>query len=213
VIALQKLPISAAAQAAINRNIQQYAQFIIGGEKASDALKGAYKTDEIKDRLKEETRNKCAYCESCMLHVDYGDIEHIKPKGRNPVLRFEYWNLTLSCGVCNTKKAEFEDIIDPYSANPADHLVPHGPLIFRHAASDAGLMTEKRLDLNRAPLLERRKERLQALAVMADQIARTTNGVIRQVLVDEFKAEASNDKEFSLVARAFVDQICAQIGV
>lgn len=212
-IALQKLAISDAGQRIIDQNIQKYAQLIIANEEIPAALKGAYKNDEIKERLKRETHEKCAYCESRMLHVDYGDIEHIQPKGRNPTLRFAYWNLTLSCGVCNTRKAEFDDILNPYSVDPAEHLFAQGPMIFRRALSDHGLITERRLDLNRLPLLERRKERLQAIALIADQIARTADHAIRKILVDELKAEASSDKEYSLAAQAFVSEICSQLGL
>ena len=31
----------------------------------------------------DETHGKCAYCESKIKHIDYGDIEHILPKNKN----------------------------------------------------------------------------------------------------------------------------------
>lgn len=212
-IALQKLAISTEAQASIDNNIQRYAQLSSAGETIPETLQNAYRSEYIKDKLKEETHEKCAYCESRMLHVDYGDIEHIVPKVDSPTLRFSYSNLTLSCGICNTKKAQHRDILNPYSADPAEHLVAYGPMIFRHPASNIGLITERRLDLNRTPLLERRKERLQSIALIADQIARTFDDAIRQILIDELKSEALKDKEYSLVAQSYVDQVCSQLGL
>ncbi|MFD2781156.1 HNH endonuclease [Novosphingobium pokkalii] len=67
-------------------------------------IKGRYNHPTVKAALKAETSEKCAYCESKMLHVTFGDIEHIVPKSADPKLTFDWENLTLACDVCNTKK-------------------------------------------------------------------------------------------------------------
>lgn len=210
---LVKITISTALQSEINANIQKYAQLLIAGEVIPDGLKAAYRSDKVKSSLKIETLGKCAYCESRMLHVDYGDIEHIQPKGRNPHLTFSYENLTLSCGICNTKKAAHDDIINPYVTDPSDHLFALGPMIFRRQSSDLGFIAERRLDLNRTALLIRRVERLQAISNIANQIAVTSDATIRSILVDELKEEASIDGEFSMITQAYVSDVCVELGV
>ena len=210
---LSKLPISDAIRDHLESQMKAYAELLIANENIPKAIEGSYNTEEIKKLLKEETHEKCAYCESRMLHVDYGDVEHIKPKHRNPFLRFEYTNLTLSCGVCNTKKSTHVDILNPYETNPSEHLVAHGPAIFRRSVSNIGMITEKRLELNRPQLLQKRNERLQALQQLADQIGRTNDASIKSVLIDELRAESSGDKEFSLVSRTFIGEIFAELGL
>lgn len=212
-ILLQKLPISDAMQGYIEELIAKYAFFLISNEEIPKAISDGYNCSAIKDSLKLETHEKCAYCESKMLHVEYGDIEHITPKRRNPRLRFEYSNLTLACTVCNTRKSVHEDILNPYISNPSEHLMAHGPAIFRRSASNVGMLTEKRLDLNRPQLLQKRHERLQALQQIADQISRTSDPSIRSVLIEELRAEGGSEKEFSLVARAYIAEILSQLGI
>ncbi len=48
--------------------------------------------------------NKCAYCESYLMHVSYGHIEHFKPKAKYPQYCFSWDNLLLGCEVCNGKR-------------------------------------------------------------------------------------------------------------
>lgn len=194
-------------QSAINNNINNYQSLKAAGKEISKALLSAYNTAEVKRLLKKETNCKCAYCESKMLHVDYGDIEHITPKGDNPTLRYSYENLTLACGICNTKKSIHLDVLNPYVVDPSEHLFACGPLIFRMPHSDLGAITEMRLDLNRAPLVEKRKERIEALQKIADQIVRTNNASLRQLLIDEFEEQCSEKMEFSLAAKAYANQI------
>lgn len=206
-IRLTKRALSPEMQNAINDNIKSYQELKAAGKEISKALLSAYNTKELKELLKEETSCKCAYCESKMLHVDYGDIEHITPKGDDPTLRYSYENLTLACGICNTKKSTHLDILNPYIVDPEEHLFAFGPLIFRKPHSDVGAITEKRLDLNRAPLVEKRKERIEALQTIADQIVRTNNASLRQLLLDEFEEQCSGKMEYSLAAKAYANQV------
>ena len=63
--------------------------------------KGDYKHPDNKIALKNSTFGKCMYCESKITHIDYGDIEHIKPKSKYPTLKFTWSNLGFACTVCN----------------------------------------------------------------------------------------------------------------
>jgi uncharacterized protein (TIGR02646 family) len=83
------------------------------GEKPTDPDKARYRHPDIKVALIAETHGKCAYCESKLLHIAYGDIEHITPKSVKIELSVEWQNLTLACDRCNTNK---------------------GPLLFRWSA-------------------------------------------------------------------------------
>jgi uncharacterized protein (TIGR02646 family) len=72
-----------------------------------------YSTAEIKKQLSLLSNNKCAYCESFVLAIDDGDVEHFRPKGevtlenKTSLKPGYYWmgadweNLFLSCKHCN----------------------------------------------------------------------------------------------------------------
>jgi hypothetical protein len=75
------------------------------------------------------------------------------------------------------------------------------------------MVTEMRLELNRPQLLQKRNERLQAIQHIADQISRTNDASIKSVLIDELRAEGEADREFSLVARTFINEIFIELGL
>lgn len=54
-----------------------------------------------KDQLFAETHDKCAYCETPTAVVDYGDVEHFRPKSKYWWLAYCYDNYLVSCAVCN----------------------------------------------------------------------------------------------------------------
>jgi len=64
---------------------------------------------KAKDQLKEETHDKCAYCEAPTSMVAYGDVEHFRPKSKYWWLAYNYDNYLVSCQLCNQKfkKAKF----------------------------------------------------------------------------------------------------------
>jgi len=78
----------------------------------------AYAHAETKKVLKEVFNNKCAYCESSIMHIEPGDIEHFRPKAEihtenGTVLKPGYYwlgadwkNLLLSCIKCNRSNNE-----------------------------------------------------------------------------------------------------------
>jgi uncharacterized protein (TIGR02646 family) len=79
----------------------------------------AYNSDAIKDALKDLFNGKCAYCESEILSITVGDIEHYRPKGeivdpetKKKITPGYYWlacdwdNLLLSCNNCNRKTTQ-----------------------------------------------------------------------------------------------------------
>lgn len=104
------------------------------GKKPTASEKSRYRHPEIKAVLVKETGGKCAYCESKLLHIHHGDVEHIYPKSLDVRKTFEWRNLTLACEKCNQNKSNkdplLEQIIDPYEDDPEYHLVFVGALIF-----------------------------------------------------------------------------------
>jgi 5-methylcytosine-specific restriction endonuclease McrA len=74
-----------------------------------DSLKSAYRDTRVKAILRAETYDKCAYCESKIAHIYFGDVEHIIPKSVRPDLTFEHANLAFVCAMCNNNKGAFYD--------------------------------------------------------------------------------------------------------
>jgi uncharacterized protein (TIGR02646 family) len=164
-----------------------------------------YNHPKIKEALKNETYKKCAYCESKLLHVTYGDIEHIIPKSLDPDLAFDWENLTLACDVCNTKKADIVGLIDPYRDDPAKEFDFKGPMIFCKEGRPAAELTDLTLDLNRGDLLERRRDRVKALNEFRTRLKSMQNSAQKTILLDAFhKFETQNEKEYAACAKAFL---------
>ncbi len=79
-----------------------------------------YNHHHIKTALKDMFAGKCAYCESHIMHIDYGHIEHYKPKSLFPNECFKWENLLLGCSICNGPE---------YKGNHFPLVAPNGPLI------------------------------------------------------------------------------------
>lgn len=167
---------------------------------------------EIKDALVAETNGKCAYCESKLLHIHHGDVEHIYPKSMAPERTFEWENLTLACEICNQNKAArdpmLEAIIDPYRREPSEHLLFVGPFIFSRGTV-FGTNTRILLDLNRAELAERRKEHLERLMGIYETLLRADIPIStkRAVYDDLRNREASVASPYTAMARALLEQL------
>lgn len=176
-----------------------------------------YRHVEIKEALKVETNRKCAYCESHMLHVSYGDIEHIVPKSREPSLMYEWTNLTLACSVCNTCKGAYAgsdgSLVDPYFDQPDEHLHFEGPIILPAPGSAKGFVTEPTFKLNRPDLFERRVARLKRLNTLLDLIARETNADARRVMLNDLQNERADDVEYAGMCRAYLDRRSAHLSL
>ena len=90
-----------------------------GGKADSGVWRGA------KAHLKEETRGKCAYCESTTSTVAYGDVEHFRPKSVYWWLAYCYDNFSYSCQLCNQmyKKASFRIARDDVAGEVRQYLL------------------------------------------------------------------------------------------
>jgi uncharacterized protein (TIGR02646 family) len=56
---------------------------------------------ESKEQLLDESKNKCAYCETPTRVIAYGDVEHFRPKSIYWWLAYSYENYLPSCTACN----------------------------------------------------------------------------------------------------------------
>ncbi len=185
----------------------QYAALREDRAGATKAAATRYRHADIKAQLVEETFGKCIYCESKILHVSPGDIEHILPKSKRPDLIVDWSNLGLACQECNRRKTDYYEpvapLINPYVDDPADHLVFAGPLVFPRPGDDMGRRTRARLELSRASLVEKRKERLEQIQSLLDLAAKQTNESDRQLLRDELLREIGRESEYSATASTF----------
>lgn len=179
-----------------------------------ETIKNRYKHPEIKDALEVETHGKCAYCESKILHVSYGDIEHILPKNKDarPDLIVEWSNLTLACEVCNrdNKKAYYnpdDPLINPIEDDPSNFLLALGPIICQYPGNRKGSLTIDVLDLNRAELIERRKERLQRIIPLVDSWKNEQNETLKELLHKQIQQEAQTDKEYSFTVMYYLKHV------
>ncbi len=76
-----------------------------------------YAHPTVKEALQKAQHGKCAFCESRVLHVSYGDVEHFRPKAgyrqlrRSPLKRpgyywlaYDWENLLFVCQICNQRE-------------------------------------------------------------------------------------------------------------
>ncbi len=178
-----------------------------GDKSISSTIENKYAHKEIKKAIIKETDGKCVYCESKILHISFGDIEHILPKSELPEKCFEWSNLTLACTVCNNKKRDFYDeqnlLIDPYIDNPDEHFYYAGPIIFN--LTDRGNLTKIKIDLNRPDLMENRIKHLKDLDGFIMQIQNTQYQDLRNALLEDLRKKAYHTEEYSKMTKDFLN--------
>jgi uncharacterized protein (TIGR02646 family) len=196
------------------RNGQTWTQELLhalaNGQDISAARKNRYNNAAIKAALLKETAEKCAYCESKFRHVTFGDIEHITPKDTSPEMTYEWNNLTIACDLCNTNKGARVGFIDPYADDPSTHFKFRGPMICAIPTDEVAKMTVLVLDLNRTPLLERRKEKIDELNSRLAEILTSHDANVRRILAQALIDYArDNAQQYSACAAEHVVQLKA----
>lgn len=189
---------------------------IAKGEALTYTEKTRYRHPQIKAALIDETSGKCAYCESKLLHIHRGDVEHIVPKSLELSKILDWENLTLACEICNQKKSDLDPnaahIIDPYADDPEQHIVFTGSLVLSKG-TNKGTSSRTILDLNRGELMERRKEKLDQLATVMEIIFRvdlplpTRKALFQNLVANDIAPGAP----YTAMAKAFVDQMKTQL--
>ncbi len=167
-----------------------------------------YRHAAVKETLVRMFHGKCAYCESKITHVEYGHIEHYRPKSLFPDLTFEWTNLLLACGVCNggehkgdrfPEAADNGPLVNPCDDDPAGHFeFRHDPgtgLASVYGVTPRGETTERLMGLNRTALRAVRSRDVQRLAALA-RFAQTDPEAAK--LLDEAKRD---DAPYAAFAR------------
>ena len=166
-----------------------------------------YKHLQVKETLVAMFHGKCAYCESKITHIDYGHIEHYRPKSLFPSLTFDWSNLLLACGICNGAKGDrFPEISDGGPIiNPCDDDVDnHFEFFYDDIArltsvigrTTRGQITEQLLGLNRHDLRKYRSNQVRKIYALV-RLARTDSEA-KDLLTEAIKDSA----EYAAFARA-----------
>jgi uncharacterized protein (TIGR02646 family) len=170
-----------------------------------------YRNAGVKAAILAETAEKCAYCESKYRSTQFGDVEHIAPKSKFPQRRLDYANLTLACRWCNGAKGDYYDsfstLLDPYQDTPDAVLLAVGTLLRvkpgAQTIRDRAAKTIVKVDLNRADLVEKRKEHLDRCEGVANNYTSTQDAFMRSVYRQQIVSMCEPDEEFSLLSRAY----------
>lgn len=175
------------------------------GKQPSAAELGRYRHAQIKAALVKETHGKCAYCEAKILHIAYGDVEHVTPKDTDEDLRFDWDNLTLACDVCNTNKSNHTGLVDPYTDDPEELFFFIGAMLMPVSGEKAAERTETLLRLNRPDLIQRRHDRMLYLKALLSVINNTVDASQADALKEDLtNNELSANVEFAAASRSFI---------
>jgi uncharacterized protein (TIGR02646 family) len=175
-----------------------------------------YKHPEVKSALVQLFHGKCAYCESKITAVTYGQIEHFYPKSLYPKQTFDWQNLLLSCDICNDKghKGErfpLDDQGQPLLIDPTDgrsDISEHLRFLWDSVVGSAvvygldvrGRLVEEIFDLNglrgRMELVRHRSQYIRRLIALC-MFATDNNGEALVLLREACSPEA----EYSAFAR------------
>src|SRR5262249_19201025 len=130
-------------------------------------FKGAiYGHPSVKDALRKAQHDKCALCEAKITHVQYGDVEHFRPKAgyrqhpEDPLVRpgyywlaYEWSNLLFCCQLCNQRfKGNHFPLADPArrARSHRDDITQEEPLLINPTTEDPADFLEFRENVIRA---------------------------------------------------------------
>jgi uncharacterized protein (TIGR02646 family) len=104
----------------------------------------------------------CAYtCHWIPYDVGSDTVEHFIPKSVDPSLAYEWSNFRLVCSRLNSRKREFQDVVDPFRVVkgmfllmfPALHVIPGSRLTRTQKALAASTIARLRLNENRSVMM------------------------------------------------------------
>lgn len=186
----------------------EYLRYIDGDGDVPKAAGTRYRHVEIKAVIKNETNEKCGYCESKIGATWPGDVEHLRPKSKFPELVLQWENLTLACGICNTNKgntyADDVPLLNPYDTNIEERVTFAGSLAINRIGDMASWFWIGKLELNRGKLLARRTERLLEIQEKLNHFASVRDGLIKEAMRDKLSEEFQSHREYSRMLREFI---------
>jgi uncharacterized protein (TIGR02646 family) len=112
---------------------------------------GIYAAKPVKDELRKAQHDKCAFCESKISHVAYGDVEHFRPKAgcrqkrKDPLitpgyywLAYDWRNLLFCCQICNQRNKGHHFPLADAACRARSHLddIKNEQPLFIHPAEE-----------------------------------------------------------------------------
>lgn len=174
------------------------------GTKQYRDIEKRYGHPEIRNKLRDETKYKCAYCESYIENAGYPHIEHIHRKDTNPHLTFEWSNLTIGCNRCNVKKSTIEptnnNYVHPYDDDPELHFSFVGSFMTPISGEVRAQNMINWLDLNRNGLIISRTEVVHKVRDIYLQAITLPGDARREFITLAIGALADREKPYSRVA-------------
>jgi len=171
-----------------------------------EKLKSDYKNKDNKKALKDSSNGKCMYCESSIAHIDYGDVEHIKPKSKFPSETYNWDNLGYACAKCNRdyKNDSYDpDLINPYDVDPLNYIYFIGGILHAIGGNDKGRITITVIQLNRADLLQKRMTTLISFQELITRFETVENLAEKDALKRLIEENIKENNEFSACKKAF----------
>jgi len=106
------------------------------GKRDFDFDRKIYADKTVKEALIKAQHDKCFLCESKITHIDYGDVEHFRPKkafqqnAKEKLIRpgyywlaYDWKNLFLACKICNQRhKKNLFPLANPEARKEVSHL-------------------------------------------------------------------------------------------
>jgi len=171
-----------------------------------------YRHQQIKQVLKEETSNKCIYCESKIGHNTPGDIEHKVPSSKCIDRHFEWKNLTIACTECNRRKNNYYEennsFIDSYS-DDVDNIVKHlGPIVTWRTGDTKAEVSIRILELDnyrRKELIGRKIEKIEELNNLTERIFKAES-TLKDVLKKKVNEMSDKKSEYSGMVLAILKE-------
>ncbi len=189
----------------------------IANRRRKNIEENRYRQAQIKEALIHMFSGKCAYCESQILHIDYGHIEHYRPKSLFPDECFNWENLLLGCSICNGPlfkgnqfpiAAQNGPLIDPTVEDP-EHF-----LSFEFDANTGtanvfdktprGFTTKNLLGLNRPALVRHRSKAVRKMTFAALKASKGDADALVEI-----KKCCNADEEYS----AFAIELCRHFNI
>ncbi len=171
-----------------------------------------YRQAQIKATLREETFDKCAYCESKLGHASPGDVEHKIPSSKVPDRHFEWRNLTMACQECNRRKnnfySEHDGFLDPYTEDVEALLEHHGPIVQWKVGQPRAEVTVKVLELSSSSRIKLFEIKLQKLSTLSDLLERyeaaEVGSALKAMLGFQVREMTDRHSEYSAMVREAV---------
>ena len=162
---------------------------------------------EIRDSLRSETCEKCAYCESEVDSVAWTHVEHIRPKSKYPNLVLDWDNLTLACPRCNQNKGAYDDaaqpLLNPYVDEPDEHLQFLAGFVRVRDGSTRGEVTIRVLKLHRGAIAARRLQRIEQVELLVQAWHRAPAG-LKKVLCEQVWEESQPGNEYTAAVTQYL---------